>query len=270
MQQNSSFHTISAKTAGSLIGTQHGERGAGTSIVSAQAQAAIAAKLIERKPAETVVNLRDYLARQCGNMVSMRATPNGPEVSIAAVDGMTPNYAAAAEAVQSSLTPPSEAMIDGLLVELDVSTAKRNGSGSDDDVRLSVYNKLLSGYPADVVRYVLEDWWFNQPSGKWWPMPAELKPELERLTAPRRLAVSKLRKLASAPIETPEPSAPLSEAARAEMKSNLAHFTAPSQQATNDPHADLSADDAIAVIKAKYAGRGPSAQLLAKIEKASA
>ena len=97
------------------------------------------------------------------------------------VSGPLENYPVAAEEVRRGMRPAAPEAIEGWLAELSVIVAKRQDDDFTETLRLEAYTKRLMEYPADVVRHALvEKTW------RFWPSWDELKPECERLVAPRR------------------------------------------------------------------------------------
>lgn len=79
------------------------------------------------------------------------------------------------------------------LAALKALTVPRNATADDVAFQAKLYARLLSDYPADVVRYVLE----TQPGvSKWWPAWAELKERLDLYAGHRTLLRDALRRLA--------------------------------------------------------------------------
>ena len=150
-------------------------------------------------------------------------------------------------------------------MRLDGIVKRRKDSDDANDFRLDELTNRLEKYSADAVQHALQ-----VVTWEWFPAWSELEAVLEKFNGHRRVAVSNLRKLASAPVEKALPAEPLTDADRAEMQANLAHFTTPSKQSTADPHAGMTDEDFQAAIRSKYAGRGPSPQLLALIERETA
>ena len=213
--------TTGFQKAGSALANVTGTGPSETELMTSQAGSLlnenVANRLSDKLPAETDKAVAQWLLTSHNVMLSARMTLNEPEVSIAPVVDKTPNYAAAAEAVTMSLTPAPSSALEAWLAELEAVTASRKGDTIDAGLKLVAYVRRLSEYPADVVRHVL-----LEKSRKWWPTWDELRTDLERLTAPRRLAVSRLRKAhneESQPI--PKQFTPPSDDAKAQAQAEI-------------------------------------------------
>ena len=90
--------------------------------------------------------------------------------------------------LEKLMTPASVPNLKVLIAELSVVTAKRQDDEMTEALRVSVYAKKLSDYPADVVTDVLTNW-----RGKFFPTFEELRRVCDAKTGPRRAMINALR-----------------------------------------------------------------------------
>ncbi len=208
-------------------GRRHGEPASasepsGSALTDATA-AQVAAWLASMEPRKADDRLQSHLQRfgfsisiktesrfpQKGGMrtipVAAVVTPNSPQAEFSG-SSADKRAALAIVDVQRFMTPPTREQVIAWLAEVDTLTTRFAQDEGDSQATLAAYGRRLMEYPADIVRQVLRAW----PSkSEKWPQWANLEPDLERLTKPRRLmlhALAQPRQDDGKPVSMPPPS----------------------------------------------------------------
>lgn len=165
------------KTQPSSIGQQPGEIGSGA------LSKAVVDKLASQSPFETMANLRHSLEKRYGLSRSVRTTVMAGEPDFAMVPIGEADYDGAIAAVQASMTPCPDAVLEKALALLSSRCAGRRGDGDETGFKVAVVKNDLRAYPVDIVLFVLDEW---SKHNRWLPERADLFPKLESLTQKRR------------------------------------------------------------------------------------
>lgn len=111
------------------------------------------------------------------------------------------DYDGAIAAVQASMTPCPDSVLEKALALLSSRCAGRRGDGDETGFKVAVVKADLRAYPVDVVLFVLDEWSKNN---RWLPERADLFPKLEALTQKRRDILASLIWSKGRTFETPK------------------------------------------------------------------
>lgn len=141
-------------------------------------------------PVATDRDLTAYLQRSLGLRLEWKTVWINGEPETVAAQAMMPDdpvkRTAALDAIKQAMEPLSTTEALKLLAQVRLQTISRPAESADLEALGMMMAQRLMGYPADVVRHVLQ----TQPDvSKWWPTWAELRERLD-LHSRRRKSIA--------------------------------------------------------------------------------
>lgn len=90
------------------------------------------------------------------------------------------------------MAPPEKSIVEEWLAELSIMVARSKQAEVDEKLRLAVYARNLSAYPADIVKHAILG-----VGHKFWPVWIELKDYCDNELAARNVLIDELKKIST-------------------------------------------------------------------------